>query len=87
MEERNWLEVERICKRLRGLHKFVVDSFAARKLPSTAVDRIGGLASGFLKISLRSRGPYQSASQEDVELLRGWYKDNFPEMLEWGIGS
>lgn len=80
MEKKNWPAVRQSCKKLRVLHKFVIDTFAVKGLP---LDRIGGRAGGFLKTSLRNRGPYPSATQQDVDLLRRWYEDNFPEMLEW----
>jgi hypothetical protein len=42
---------------------------------------LGGVASGFLKCSLRSRGPYPHANPDDATLLGRWYREHFPEML------
>jgi hypothetical protein len=39
------------------------------------------MAGGFLKCGLRSRGPYPYATAADVETLRQWYCEHFPEML------
>ncbi len=46
-------------------------------LPGT--DELDGIDLG---TSLRSRGPYPSATKADVEALRGFYREQFPEMLE-----
>ena len=45
-------------------------------------DRLGGVAGGFLETSLRSRGPYPGSTPDDVETLRRWYAEHFPEMLQ-----
>ncbi len=64
--------VEATCEKIR---KF--DELLESELPSTytdtAYDRIGGIADGFLQTSLRSRGPYPMATQEDVEVYRRLY--------------
>ena len=63
------------------LFEFLDEAFGPRGFTDSAGDRLGGVASGFLKCSLRSRGPYPSANSEDVETLRCWYREHFPEML------
>lgn len=68
--------------RLRALGEFLAANFGVRGFTDTAYDRMGGRASGFLKTSLRNRPPYVSATQEDVERLRNWYKDHYPDMLQ-----
>ena len=82
LERQDWASVEAACRRLGELHEFLVAAFVPKGFTDTAFDRTGGLASGFLKTSLRSRGPYPSPTQADVEALRGWYRGHFPEMLE-----
>ncbi len=64
------------------LFAFLHDEFGQRGYTDTAFDRLGGLASGFLRTSLHSRGPYVSVSPEDVKKLHAWYAAEFPRMLE-----
>ncbi|MEA1951356.1 MAG: dihydrodipicolinate synthase family protein [Planctomycetota bacterium] len=82
VHQRDWQQAEAVCKRLADLIEFLAAEYGTRGFTDTAYDRMGGRAGGFLKTSLRSRGPYISATQEDVEKLRAWYGEHFPEMLE-----
>ena len=75
-------ETHELADRFDRLFEFLGNEFAPRGFTDTAYDRMGGVASGFLATSLRSRGPYRSATTHDVEILRRWYRQNFPEMLE-----
>jgi len=45
-------------------------------------DRLGAIASGFLKTSLSHRGPYPHPTPADVGRLRSYYAQHFPEMLQ-----
>ena len=65
-----------------ALHEFLGDHFEPKGFTDTAYDHMCGVATGFLPMSVRSRGPYRSATQEDVEEFRIWCRANFPEMLE-----
>ena len=82
VERQEWASVDATCERILELFGFMDETFDARGFTDTALDRLGGVTSGFLGASLRSRGPYPSTTPEDVEALRRWYRDNFPEMLE-----
>jgi len=77
----DWPAVQEMHQRVEPMFDFLVGTFAAKGLTDTAFDRLGGLASGFLQTSLRSRGPYPSVSTGDVAILRQWYTQHFPEML------
>jgi len=79
---RDWTALEHWNGRIAALHQFLVGRFGPEGLTDTAYDRLGGVASGFLKTSLKSRGPYPSANESCVAALRAWYRDHFPEMLE-----
>ncbi len=79
----DWPAVEASNQRIRPLFEFLKSTFAPRGFTDTAFDRLGGLASGFLPTSLRSRAPYPGITQDDVETLRRWYAAHFPAMLEW----
>ena len=82
LQQQRWDELEQRTPKLKALHEFLAGHFAAKGFTDTAYDRMGGRAGGFLKTSLRSRGPYPSATLDDVERLRQWYAENFPEMLQ-----
>ena len=56
--------------------------FRGKGFTDTAYDRLMGAATGFLTMSVRSRGPYTSATDEDVRQLRAWMEANTPELLE-----
>jgi len=81
MQQGDWASVDATCGRISDLVTFLGATFGPKGFTDTAFDRLGGVASGFLKTSLRSRGPYPSCTQEDVETLRRWYAEHFPEML------
>jgi dihydrodipicolinate synthase/N-acetylneuraminate lyase len=81
LEQRDWPRVDATCRRISALMEFLGATFGPKGFTDTAYDRLGGVAGGFLKTSLRSRGPYPGCTQEDVETLRRWYQEHFPEML------
>ena len=81
VEQRDWAGADATCERLTKLAEFLGETFGPRGLTDTAFDRLGGTVDGFLKCGLRSRGPYPSATPDDVETLRAWYREHFPEML------
>ena len=81
MLQHDWQNVDATCRRVKKLIEFVLQTFVPKGFTDTALDRTGGRASGFLKTSLRNRGPYVSPTEEDVELWRNWYREHFPEML------
>ena len=81
LRERDWPAVDEQCQRIGELHEFLAAAFGSKGFTDTAYDRLGGRASGFLRTRLRSRGPYPSCTDEDVEALRAFYRDRFPDML------
>lgn len=84
VEAVDWNTVNRQAEPVARLFDFLHAEFGTSGYTDTAFDRLGGLASGFLKTSMKSRGPYRSVSAEDVEKLRSWYAAEFPAMLEFG---
>lgn len=78
----DWEAAARSGQRIKPLFAFLSDEFGPRGFTDSAFDRLGGVAGGFLGTSLRCRGPYPFATQDDVAKLRGWYRDHLPEMLE-----
>ena len=78
----DWGGLEAATPRLQALGDYLSANFVANGLTETAIDRIGGHAGAFLRAGLRSRGPYPSATLDDVEQLRRWYAEHFPDMLD-----
>jgi len=60
----------------QGLAPFVEKGFT-----DTAFDHMMGAVAGFLTMSVRSRAPYTSATDEDVRQLRSWMQANTPKLL------
>lgn len=81
VEQQNWDAVDATCGRIAKLFDFCGAAFESKGLTDSAADRLGGMAGGFLRCGLRSRGPYPSATEEDVKALQQWYREHFPEML------
>jgi len=81
VERRDWASVDAGCERIIKLFDYLNAAFGQRDFTDTGFDRLGGVASGFLKCGLRSRGPYPAPAAADAEQLRDWYRANFPEML------
>ena len=54
----------------------------ARGHLDSSLDRILGRCAGFLKTSLRCRGPYSSCTAKDLGKVQAWMKKNMPEWLE-----
>jgi len=82
VEDRQWEIVEATCRKIQHMVEFLFQTFGPRGFTDTAYDRVGAMASGFLKCGLRSRGPYPSATTADLERMRSGYRCHFPEMLE-----
>ncbi len=82
MRDGEWDALQQNALHLKALSEFLAANFGVRGFTDTAYDRMGGRASGFLKTSLRNRAPYVSATREDVERLRRWYEEHYPDMLQ-----
>lgn len=81
VERRDWASADATCRRIAELFDFWGRTFGDRGFTDSAEDRLGGVAGGFLKCSLRCRSPYPSATPDDAATLRRWYREHFPEML------
>ena len=81
LEQKQWNELARQMQPFKALHQFLFEEFAPKGFTDTAYDRLVGLATGFLQTSLRNRPPYPSATPDDVDVLREWCRDQFPELL------
>ena len=66
-----------------GRSKKVHVPLAEKGYTDSAFDRLHARVCGFLKTSLRTRGgPYRSAAEEDLRLMREWLEANWPEFLD-----
>lgn len=75
-ELKKWMDkYDRICD--EGL-KHTFDAGCE----DSAIDRMLGLSAGFLKTSLKCRGPYPSCTEKHLTDFRKWLGDNYPEFLE-----
>lgn len=75
-----WAEAEAACEKLKALFGFLDETWDKRGFVDTSYDRLGGVAGGFLKTSLRCRAPYPHATAEDVAVWRAWCQENLPEI-------
>lgn len=82
LQSKNWPALKESCRKLRAVLDFYSEAFAGRGFLDSAADRLGAATNSVLKVPLRCRGPYSSATAEDVETLRRGYDEYFPEMLE-----
>jgi hypothetical protein len=77
------VEVTRLGAWLSQLLDYVVAEFVIKKRYwDSAMDRLGGVASGTLQTCLRCRGPYVHANPEDVRQLRRWLRDHSTQLVE-----
>ena len=81
VEQQDWASADATCRKILSLFDLLDSAFATKGFNDSSSDRLGGAASGFLQGGLRSRGPYASATREDVETQRRIYREHFPEML------
>ena len=81
LQAKQWEELGRWCDTLEAYHKGLAP-MTARGFEDSAYDHLQGTVAGFLKMHPRSRGPYVSATEEDVSALRRWMQTHAPELLE-----
>ena len=81
VEQQDWASADAVCLKINKLFDFLAKAFGPSGFTDTAFDRMGATTCGFLQCGLRTRGPYPFATPDDVEILRRWYREHFPEML------
>ncbi len=83
LKQKNWPELGESCAKLGRYEEEALVPLAARGYMDTAYDRLQGKVCGFLRTSLWSRGgPYPCATEDDLEAVRAWLAENWPEFLE-----
>ncbi|MDP8285755.1 MAG: dihydrodipicolinate synthase family protein [Candidatus Electryonea clarkiae] len=80
--QKKWDELKVWTDRVKFHLEVGLAPFEAKGFTDTAYDHLQGLVAGFLKMHPCSRGPYISATEEDVKILRKWLKENIPEFLD-----
>jgi dihydrodipicolinate synthase/N-acetylneuraminate lyase len=82
LQQKMWDRLQRSTDIVCRLFNEALTPFVEKGFTDTALDRLAGVSSGFLSMSVRSRGPYTSADEEDVRQLRTWMKAHTPELLD-----
>ncbi len=82
MRRQKWVELNPWTDMLDRLVREGLRPFTEKGYTDTAYDRLMGVTSGFLTMSARSRGPYLSVTDQDVQELRAWMEANTPELLK-----
>jgi dihydrodipicolinate synthase/N-acetylneuraminate lyase len=82
MRDRQWSELQADCRQIESLFQALFATFGSRGFTDSAYDRLGGLASGFLRTSLRCQPPYPSPNEDDLEKMRELLRRHVPEFLE-----
>ena len=82
VRSKEWERLQPWTDSINRLFKEGLAPFDEKGFTDTASDRLMGVASGFLTMNVRSRGPYTSATDADVHQLRAWMEKNTPELLE-----
>ncbi len=80
--QKKWDELAPWSSMLDRLINEGLAPFTAKGYTDTAYDRLMGVATGFLSMSIRSRGPYTSANEDDVRQLRAWMEAHTPELMD-----
>jgi Dihydrodipicolinate synthase/N-acetylneuraminate lyase len=81
LRRKQWDELQPLTNQVVRLIEEGLRPFAKQGFTDTGFDRLMGKASRFLKMNVRSRGTYISASDEDVSKLQKWMLENTPELL------
>ncbi|NQU09579.1 dihydrodipicolinate synthase family protein [bacterium] len=77
-----WRELKRWMDRYDRVINEGLREVSRAGCEDSAVDRMLGLSAGFLKTSLRCRGPYPSVTSRQLRNFQRWLKKNDPELLE-----
>ena len=80
--QEKWEELQPWTDQVNRLVNEGLAPFIEKGFTDSANDRLMGVASGFLTMNVRSRGPYTSATDEDVRRLRAWMDVNTPELVK-----
>ena len=83
LRDKDWAELNRLSEQLKTYRReFGNPVLAPLELTDSAIDRLGGIATGHLQTSLRCRGPYPSADPDTVRLCREWFERHMPDAIK-----
>jgi 4-hydroxy-tetrahydrodipicolinate synthase len=80
--KKKWDELDVLCNKIGFICKEGLKPIIEAGCEDSAIDRLLGRSAGFLKTSLRCRGPYPYCSEQDLQQFRKWLQSNAPEFLE-----
>ncbi len=81
LRQKKWDELKPWTDLVNKLTNQGLAPFAQKGFTDTAFDHMMGVATGFLKMNVRSRGTYTSATEEDIQQLQTWMKIHTPQLL------
>lgn len=82
LKQKRWKELRTWTDKIEKMIVKGLKPAFERGCLDSALDRLLGKSAGFLKTSLRCRGPYPSCTKEHLEYFKDWLKKNYPEFLE-----
>jgi 4-hydroxy-tetrahydrodipicolinate synthase len=82
VRQKKWSELQKWTDIVDLLITTGLAPFVEKGFTDTAFDHLMGAVTGFLKMNVRSHGPYTSATEEDVLQLRQWMRVKTPELLD-----
>jgi len=82
LKRKQWKELKVWTNKLHKLIYVGLKPIFEAGCEDSAIDHLLGLSAGFLKTSLRSRGPYPSCTPKHLQQFRQWLRNNMPEFLE-----
>ncbi|MEX0643078.1 MAG: dihydrodipicolinate synthase family protein [Pirellulales bacterium] len=81
LQEGQWPSLQSHCDKLGSFFASLGKAFPNRGFMDSAYDRLAGLTTGFLRTSLKNRGPYASPTKDDIAIMRELFEAHYPEML------
>lgn len=82
LRAKQWEQLKPMTEQLDRLVREGLKECLERGLEDSALDRLLGRSAGFLKTSLRCRGPYACGTDRDLARLQAWMHEQMPEWLE-----
>ena len=82
VQQKKWDELQPWTDMVTRLVTEGLAPFTEKGFTDTAYDHLMGVTSGCLSMNVRSRAPYLSATEQDIQQLRKWMQANTPELLK-----
>jgi hypothetical protein len=82
LKRKQWKELKSWTDKVHKLIYVGLQPCFKANCADSAIDHMLGISAGFLKMSLRSRGPYPSCTPKLLNQFQQWLQKNMPEFLE-----